>query len=44
MATLCGNDYVGKTGGGLDRIFSQVPKAPKGRSEFKHLVFHCKKS
>ena len=31
MATLCGNDYVGKTGGALDRIFGQVPKVPKGR-------------
>jgi len=30
MATLCGNDYV-KNSQGLDKIFGQIPKAPKGR-------------
>ena len=33
MATLCGNDYVGRNGGAIDRIFCQVPKVPKGRYE-----------
>jgi len=31
MATLCGNDYVGKSAGSLEKIFNQVPKLPKGR-------------
>lgn len=29
MATLCGNDYV-KNSNGLERIFGQIPKVPKG--------------